>query len=123
MENVELKDGHYLCKLLFCRPEKISKDGLVTMKSGIMLKEGMAKEQDVIEYSEHPFVGEVIKAGNGCFAKVGEFLLLPSRLAKRMDSLDHIIINNTDYHLLNDSLCVCKKTTVDKSLYANLGEQ
>jgi hypothetical protein len=108
---------------MICLPDRMSSDGIVTMKSGIVLKEAMAKKNDVIEYSEHPFIGEIVLAGDDCFGKVGEYLLLPSRLANRLDSLDHVIVGNTDYYILNDSLCSCKKTTVDRSKYKYMGEE
>ena len=121
MENVKVRDGHYLCRMMYCKPEKISSDGLVTMKSGIVLKEAIAKKQDVIEYSSHPFLAEVVLAGVGCEGKKGDYLLVPNRLAGRLESLDMVIIDSKEYFTLSDSLCSVRMTKIDRKKYHYYG--
>jgi len=119
LENLEIRSGYCLCELYICDAERVSSDGIVTTKSGLVLQEGLAKKHDVVEYTNHPFIGKVLRSGVEWISE-GDILLLPLRLFQRVETLDHLIIGGIDYHLLKDDVCFCKVKGYDMSVYYKL---
>jgi len=45
----------------------------------LVLQEGLAKKHDVVEYTNHPFIGKVLRSGVEWISE-GDILLLPLRI-------------------------------------------
>ena len=108
-----------LCELMYCEPDRKTVNGKIETKSGILLNEAVAKQHDIAEYSSHPLVGVVVGSGiEG--VKVGDVVLLPSRVVGRLDMLDHLIFGSKNYYVVSEGLAKVRISGFDLSNYKKL---
>ena len=123
MKELELQSNKVALELYYIKPERTSIDGVTKTKGGIVLTDALKKDNDLIEYKSHPWVGRVVASGSD-FYKIGDIVYLSVMtgvlLDKNPHSFDVIIYKGSDLFIMPDIRILCRDNSLSLKDYKRL---
>ena len=123
MKELELQSNKVALELYYTIPERTSIDGVTKTKGGIVLTDALKKDNDLIEYKSHPWVGRVVASGSD-FYKIGDIVYLSVMtgvlLDKNPQSFDVVIYKGSDLFIMPDVRILCRDNSLSLKDYKRL---